>query len=93
MWKRVAMLWTLVRGDARRLWRALRHPGRPGWLRPAVALLLIYLVSPIDLIPEGLLPVLGLADDLLLIPLAVRFLLARLPAAVLADIDARPARA
>jgi hypothetical protein len=29
MWKRLSMLWVLVKGDARRLWFALRHPDAP----------------------------------------------------------------
>lgn len=89
MLKRLTLLWTLVRGDARLLWRALRHPGAPRWLRPAVALLALYLVWPADLVPD-LVPVLGLADDLVLVPLAVRFLLDRLPPALRAELGAGP---
>ncbi len=85
MWKRFAMLWALLRGDARHLWQALRHPLQPRWLKPAVGLMLLYLLSPIDLLPDFI-PVLGLVDDLVLIPLAVRFVLDRLPPAVRADI-------
>ena len=85
MLKKLAMLWALVRGDARLLWRALRHPLQPRWLKPAVGLMLLYLVSPIDLLPDFI-PVLGVVDDLVLIPLAVRFVLDRLPGAVRADI-------
>jgi uncharacterized membrane protein YkvA (DUF1232 family) len=85
MLKRLAMLWTLLRGDARQLWRALRHPLQPRWLKPAVALLLLYLVSPVDLLPDFI-PLLGIVDDLVLIPLAVRFLLQRLPPHVRVDI-------
>ena len=33
MWKRLAVLWTVVRGDAKLLWMALRHPRAPGWLK------------------------------------------------------------
>ncbi|MBX3635110.1 MAG: DUF1232 domain-containing protein [Rubrivivax sp.] len=87
MLKRLSLLWTLVRGDARVLWRALRHPASPRWLKPAVALLALYLVWPADLVPD-LIPVLGLADDLVLIPLAVRFLLNRLPPALRAELEA-----
>jgi len=89
MLKRLSLLWTLVRGDARLLWRALRHPGSPVWLKPAVALLALYLVWPLDLVSD-LIPVLGLADDLVLIPLAVRFLLNRLPPALREEIARRP---
>jgi uncharacterized membrane protein YkvA (DUF1232 family) len=85
MWKRLSLLWTVVRGDARLLWRALRHPQAPGWLKPAALLLLLYVVSPIDFIPEAI-PVLGVMDDIVLIPLAIRFLLDKLPASLRADI-------
>lgn len=85
MWKRLAMLWTVVRGDARQLWRALRHPGAPRWLWPAALGVLAYLISPIDLIPDFI-PVIGVMDDIVLIPLAIRFILDRLPAHLRADI-------
>lgn len=88
MGKRLMLLWTLVRGDALRLWRALRHPGSPAWLKWAVAGLALYLLSPVDLLPD-VIPVLGLVDDLVLIPLAIRFLLGKLPARVRQDIDGR----
>lgn len=78
MWKRLTLLWSLVRGDARQLWFALRHPDAPGWLKLGSMLIGLYLLSPIDLIPE-LLPVFGVVDDLLLVPLAIRWLLKRLP--------------
>jgi uncharacterized membrane protein YkvA (DUF1232 family) len=52
-----------------------------------VALLALYLVWPADLVPD-VIPVLGLADDLVLIPLAVRFLLDRLPPVLRAEIEA-----
>ena len=78
MWKRVAVLWTLVRTDARRLWVALRHPAAPTWLKVGAALIVAYVISPIDLVPD-VLPVIGVVDDLVLVPLAIRFLLNRLP--------------
>jgi uncharacterized membrane protein YkvA (DUF1232 family) len=78
MWKRLALLWTVVRGDARKLWRALRHPASPGWLKLGVGLIALYVISPIDLLPD-VLPVLGIADDIVLVPLAIRWLLKRLP--------------
>jgi uncharacterized membrane protein YkvA (DUF1232 family) len=78
MWKRVTLLWTLVRGDAGRLWFALRHPGSPGWLKLGTALIALYVLSPVDLIPD-VLPFIGIVDDLVLVPLAIRWLLKRLP--------------
>jgi uncharacterized membrane protein YkvA (DUF1232 family) len=91
MWKRLAVLWTLVRGDARRLWIALRHPAAPSWLKWGTAAIALYLISPIDLIPDAL-PFFGVVDDLVIIPLAIRWLLNRLPPALRAEIDQRLAR-
>jgi uncharacterized membrane protein YkvA (DUF1232 family) len=78
MFKRIALLWTVLRGDARQLWFALRHPNAPGWLKLGTALIALYVISPIDLIPD-VLPVIGMVDDLVLVPLAIRWLLKRLP--------------
>ena len=88
MWKRIALLWTLVRGDARQLWFALRHPAAPGWLKLGTAMIALYLLSPIDLIPDTL-PLIGVVDDLVLVPLAVRWLLQRLPPEVASASAAR----
>lgn len=91
MWKRIALLWSLVRGDARQLWFALRHPAAPGWLKLGTALIALYLLSPIDLIPDTL-PLIGVVDDLVLVPLAIRFLLKRLPADIARAAAERSAR-
>jgi uncharacterized membrane protein YkvA (DUF1232 family) len=88
MWKRIAAVWAVVRGDARRLWIALRHPMAPTWLKAGTALIVLYLVSPVDLIPDAL-PFVGVLDDLVIVPLAIRALLKRLPPAVAADVDRR----
>ena len=88
MWKRLSMLWTLFKGDARLLWLALRHPQAPGWLKLGTLGIVAYLISPIDLIPDAI-PVLGVMDDLVLVPLAVRWLYRRLPAGMRAEIEQR----
>ncbi|HIV71470.1 MAG TPA: DUF1232 domain-containing protein [Candidatus Aquabacterium excrementipullorum] len=91
MWKRLSMLWLLVKGYARRLWFALRHPQAPGWLKAGSVLLLLYLLSPIDIVPDWI-PLLGVVDDLVVISFVVRWMLQRLPAQVRADVDQRMAR-
>jgi uncharacterized membrane protein YkvA (DUF1232 family) len=88
MWKRLSLMWSLVRGDARLLWFALRHPLAPRWLKPAVALMVLYLLSPVDLLPDTL-PVLGLVDDLVLLPMALGFVVRRLPAPLRAEYASR----
>ncbi|MES3013882.1 MAG: YkvA family protein [Pseudomonadota bacterium] len=89
MFKRLSLLWSLVKGDARLLWRALRHPQSPGWLKLGTLGIALYLLSPIDLIPD-VIPVIGVLDDIVLVPLAIRFLLNRLPAQLRADLGAGP---
>ena len=89
MFKRIAVLWSLVKGDARLLWRALRHPQAPGWLKLGTLGVVLYLISPIDLIPD-VIPFFGVLDDIVVVPLAIRWLLGRLPAQLRADIDAGP---
>ena len=88
MWKRLTLLWTVVRGDARRLWFALRHPQSPAWLKWGTALIALYLLSPVDLVPDAL-PLVGVLDDVVLVPLAIRFLLDRLPPAIARAADQR----
>lgn len=88
MRKRFLALWTLVRRDGRLFWFALRHPDAPPWLKPAAFGLLLYAVSPIDLIPDFI-PGLGIVDDVVLIPLAVHLILKRLPPHILRQAEAR----
>lgn len=88
MWKRLSVLWLAVRGDAKRLWYALGHPDAPVWLKAGTAAIVLYLLSPIDLIPE-MIPVLGVVDDLVIVPMAMRWLLSRLPADIRDHAEAR----
>lgn len=60
------------------LWKLLRHADTP-WPSKAVAgLVLLYALSPIDLIPDFI-PVLGLLDELLLLPLGLALAVALAP--------------
>lgn len=52
------------------LYIASRHPGVPRPAKAFIALVVAYALSPIDLIPEFI-PVLGLLDDLVLLPLGI----------------------
>jgi uncharacterized membrane protein YkvA (DUF1232 family) len=52
------------------VWFAARHPALPWHVRLLALAVAAYAFSPIDLIPDFI-PVLGLLDDLLLIPLGV----------------------
>jgi uncharacterized membrane protein YkvA (DUF1232 family) len=73
---RLLRLWRLLGNDLRLLWFALRHPRRPFWLVPAVVLLALYALDPLNFA----LPFAGAVDDFVLIPLALHLLLRLLPA-------------
>ena len=52
------------------LWKLVRHPDTPRAPKIIALLVLAYAVSPIDLIPDFI-PVLGLLDDVILLPLGI----------------------
>jgi len=91
MWKRVSIIWAVVRGDARVLWHALRHPQSPGWLKLGALGIVLYLLSPVDLIPD-VVPLFGVLDDLVVVPLAIRWLIQRLPPSLRAEAERRAGR-
>jgi uncharacterized membrane protein YkvA (DUF1232 family) len=86
MWKRLTMWWALLRGDGRRLWLALRHPDAPMWLKVATGVLVLYVLSPIDIVPDTL-PLLGWIDDVLIVGFGMRWLLSRLPGHIRAEVE------
>lgn len=62
---------------------ALRDPEVPFYIKLLLFLLVAYLLSPIDIIPDFI-PVLGMLDEALLLPLAFMMIKRLIPAAVLA---------
>ena len=60
------------------LWRAFIVPGTPLWLKALMLLVPLYLISPVDLIPD-VIPILGWVDDIVIIPLLVTWLVSLLP--------------
>ena len=75
---RLFRLWRLGRQDLRLLWFALRHRSRPPWLLPAVTLLGLYALEPLNFA----VPLLGVVDDFILLPLALHWLVKLLPAEI-----------
>lgn len=72
------------RRDALMLWYAFRDSRTPFVLKAASLLTALYLLSPFDLIPITI-PILGVLDDLVIVPIAVSFLSKRLPDGVRED--------
>ena len=77
--------------EAVAIWLAAQDPRMP-WSAQLMALLATaYAFSPIDLVPDAV-PVLGLLDDLVLVPLGLWLALKLTPQAVLADARAEATR-
>ena len=77
-----------LKRDTAALVLAYQDARTPWYARVVVALVVAYLFSPIDLIPDFI-PVLGYLDDLLLVPLGITLALRLIPAEVMADARAR----
>ena len=72
---RLFRLWRLGARDLRLLWFALRHPHRPVWLWPAALGLALYALEPLNFA----VPLLGVVDDFVLLPLVLHLLIKFLP--------------
>ncbi len=72
------------------LFHAARDPECPSRLRWITLALLIYALSPIDLVPDFI-PFVGWLDDLIILPLGLAWVLRRLPDTVLARARSRVA--
>jgi uncharacterized membrane protein YkvA (DUF1232 family) len=66
------------------LYLAYRDPRTPWYARIFTALVVSYALSPIDLIPDFI-PILGLLDDLVLVPLGLALSIKMIPNAVIVD--------
>ncbi len=74
------------------LYFASRDPRTPWYVKTFAAAIAAYALSPIDLIPDFI-PVLGLLDDLVLLPLAIVVVLKLIPAEVMMESRAKAADA
>ncbi|GAC1408664.1 MAG: hypothetical protein NVSMB6_07940 [Burkholderiaceae bacterium] len=88
MKKLVLLLWRFSKADLRMLWYALSHRDRPRWLRPATFLLAAYALAPFNFV----IPVLGVVDDLVLVPLILHFLMSLLPEQIRAGAEGKMVR-
>jgi len=70
------------------LYLAARHPRTPWYAKLFLFAIVAYALSPIDLIPDFI-PVLGLVDEIILLPLAIALALKMIPAGVMSECRAR----
>ncbi|MEX0733367.1 MAG: DUF1232 domain-containing protein [Steroidobacteraceae bacterium] len=74
------------------LYLAARHPATPWYAKLLATGIAAYAFSPIDLIPDFI-PVLGLLDDLILLPLGIALAIKLIPQDVMTECRARAAQA
>lgn len=80
-WKRRARK---LKTEPYALYLAYRDPRVPWYAKVVAALVLGYVFSPIDLIPDFI-PVLGLLDDMVVVPIGVAIVLKMIPEGVMAE--------
>ena len=77
------------------LWKLFKHPDTPRSARWVAIAVVAYAISPIDLIPDFI-PVLGLLDELILVPLGVALAVRLTPRplweSLLREAEAQPQR-
>ncbi|WP_313376965.1 YkvA family protein [Pantoea sp. CTOTU50773] len=74
MLKRLRRWARLIKRDVLTLWFACRDPRTPWWFKLLAFGIVAYALSPIDLIPDFI-PIIGLLDDAIIVPLGVIILL------------------
>jgi uncharacterized membrane protein YkvA (DUF1232 family) len=70
------------------LYLAYKHPRTPWYAKVLGALILGYVLSPIDLIPDFI-PVVGYLDDLIIVPAGITLLIKIIPTDILEECRAK----
>ena len=73
-----------LKNETYALYLAYRDPRVPWYAKAVAAATVAYAVSPVDLIPDFI-PVLGLLDDLLIVPAGIALSVRLIPAEILAE--------
>jgi uncharacterized membrane protein YkvA (DUF1232 family) len=77
-----------IRRDVLALWYAARDSRVPWYAKAVAAFAVAYALSPIDLIPDFV-PILGYADDLVIVPLAIMLAVKLIPATLMEEFRER----
>jgi len=73
-----------LKADSFALYLAARDPRVPWYAKLLASAVVVYAVSPIDLIPDFI-PVIGLLDDMIIVPLGLALALKMIPREVMAE--------
>jgi uncharacterized membrane protein YkvA (DUF1232 family) len=92
MWKAV-LLFKCFRSELLLVWAMLRDPRTPALAKLTAIAAVLYVVSPVDLVPD-LIPILGWFDDgivaIILLKLATKFLPPELYASLKTKVNGKP---
>ena len=80
-----------LKSEVYALYLAGRHPRTPRYAKLFLLAVVAYALSPIDLIPDFI-PVLGLLDEIILLPLAIALAVKLIPEGIMAECRAEAAR-
>jgi len=80
-----------LKGEVTALYFAMRHPRTPWFAKVLGGCVVAYALSPIDLIPDFI-PVIGLLDDLILVPAGIALTLRMIPKDVIEECKAQAAK-
>ena len=74
----------VIRRDVHALYLASRDPRVPWYAKAMAVVIAGYALSPIDLVPDFI-PVLGLLDEVILVPLGVLLVVRLIPPAIMSE--------
>jgi uncharacterized membrane protein YkvA (DUF1232 family) len=80
-----------LKAEVLALYLAARHPRTPWYAKAFLIAIVAYALSPIDLIPDFI-PVLGLVDEIVLLPFAIALAVKMVPAEVMSECRSRAAQ-
>ncbi len=88
MLERVKLWAKIIKRDIAALWLAARDPRTPLSAKILALMVASYALSPIDLIPDFI-PVLGLLDDVILVPIGILLVVKLIPAPLMQEFRER----
>ncbi|MFH1074634.1 MAG: YkvA family protein [Candidatus Firestonebacteria bacterium] len=74
-----------IKDNLKIIFFAMKHPRTPWYAKLTGSLVLLYALSPIDLIPDFI-PVIGFLDDLIIVPAGLYLVLLMIPEEVVKEI-------
>jgi uncharacterized membrane protein YkvA (DUF1232 family) len=77
-WKKQA---NYLKQESYALYLVCKHPQTPWYTKALTGIIVAYIFSPVDLIPDFI-PILGYLDDLVLVPLGISLVLKMIPESV-----------